>query len=401
MPELRETVPRMTKLTASFATPVSLALAALLACGCGSDSSGGGAKATSSGGVTPLPAFPTTGAPLTGADSTWTWVDFPDTFCRDGSTAGVSVNMNSSSKNVMIFLEGGGACFDTFTCGTNPTAVKTPTLDQTQGGGSAGVFDRTNADNPMKDWNWVFVPYCTGDVHVGTIDNGMVTGVTGQQHFVGRNNIEAYLQRIVPTFPDASQVVLTGVSAGGFGAASDYYLVQRAFGKIPVTSIDDSGPPMSDKYIPTCLQHEWRTTWGFDGSILKDCGTACPDPDNYELDYTKFVIDSVTNAGFKVQGGLLDSNDDGVISLFYGYGTSNCTGNFTTPVPAATYDAGLDDFRTFIQTVTPNYSTYYPASTQHTWIAGPTFYTEAIDGTTIAQWFGNIVAGKPAQQIGN
>ena len=65
------------------------------------------------------------------------------------------------------------------------------------------MFNRGNARNPVKDWNFVYVPYCTGDVHLGTKDNGMVEGVDGAQHFVGRLNMKAFLNRIVPTFTDA------------------------------------------------------------------------------------------------------------------------------------------------------------------------------------------------------
>ena len=172
-------------LSTSFRAVGAVCVSALVF-GCSSSSATGSKGSGNDGGngngaVTPLPPFPTNGMPLTGPDDTWTWVDFPDSTCRDGSMAGVSVNMHSASKNVMIFLMGGGACFDAVTCVSNPASV----AGQTGGGGNTGVFDRTNPNNPMKDWNWVFVPYCTGDVHVGTIDNGMVTGVTGQQHFDG------------------------------------------------------------------------------------------------------------------------------------------------------------------------------------------------------------------------
>src|SRR5262249_5830997 len=44
-------------------------------------------------------------------DGKWTWVPFADAKCRDGSSTGIGVNLNRSSTKVMIFLEGGGACF--------------------------------------------------------------------------------------------------------------------------------------------------------------------------------------------------------------------------------------------------------------------------------------------------
>jgi hypothetical protein len=370
----------------------------------GGGAAGGGGTAGAAGaaggggaaGAAPLyPPFPTTGMPITAADMAWTYLDFPDTKCRDGSTAGLAVSLNSASDKVMVFLQGGGACFDSLTCAVNPANNAAQKTAQT-----AGIFDRTNAANPVKDWNYVFIPYCTGDTFMGTNDAGMITGVTGTQHFVGRTDLEKFLNRIVPTFPKATQVLLTGVSAGGFGAASNSYLVQRAFGTVPVTMLDDSGPPMSSMYIPSCLQNKWRTTWGLDASILADCGTACPNKDDYTLDFTKFVLALADKRPGNVKSGLVDSNDDGVITAFYGYGQNNCMGSLATPVPAAQYDAGLLDFRTTVTALTPNFGTYYPKGTTHTWLLSPELYTETEGSTKLIDWVTGIVNGTGVSQVG-
>ena len=68
-----------------------------------------------------------------------------------------------------------------------------------------------------------------------------------------------------PTFKDkVSRVVLTGSSAGGFGAALNYSMVQDAFGNVPVSILDDSGPPFEDQQMPVCMQKRWREAWGFE-----------------------------------------------------------------------------------------------------------------------------------------
>jgi hypothetical protein len=349
---------------------------------------GGGAGG---GGGDTRPPFAPTGEPLTADNLKWTWIDFPDSACRDGSTAGVAVSLNSASDKLMIYLEGGGACFDSVTCAANPANVGSQKVEHT-----AGLFDRSNAQNPVKDWNYVYVPYCTGDIHAGTNENGTIDGLTGTQKFVGRRNMEAYLQRIVPTFSKASQVLLTGISAGGFGAASNSDLVGWAFGsKVPISLIDDSGPSMSSKYLPACLQDKWRQTWGFDDSILKDCGDACPKKDDYTLDFAKYLAKKYPTR----ESGVIESNDDGVITLFYGYGQNGCTGSLSTPVPAAEFDAGLLDFRAQMAGF-PKFLTYFPASTQHTWVGGASLYTEAEGGTKLLDWVTAITNNTPAENVG-
>ena len=85
------------------------------------------------------------------------------------------------------------------------------------------------------------MPYCTGDIHAG---NNVATYSGGTGHHVGFANMTAYLERLVPTFPTADRVILAGSSAGGFGAAFNWWQTQKAFGKIRVDLIDDSGTPM-------------------------------------------------------------------------------------------------------------------------------------------------------------
>ena len=111
-----------------------------------------------------------------------------------------------------------------------------------------GIFDETNSANPFQNWSKIYIPYCTGDAHIGTNPNGNVPndfGVATTQHFVGHLNMQLFVSRIVPTFKTVGQVVLLGSSAGGIGAGLNFGMVQDAFGSVPVTLVDDSFPPFT------------------------------------------------------------------------------------------------------------------------------------------------------------
>ncbi len=359
--------------------------------GSGGDAASGGATDGAGPDASGPPPFVATGTPITGPDGSWTWVDFPGTSCRDGSTAGIAVNFESSAKSVMVFLGGEGACFDPVTClanAANEIGQQTPA--------ATGVFDRTNPANPVAGWNFVYIPYCTGDVGMGANPNGTVSGVSGTQKFVGYLNLQAFLNRIVPTFSNPSQVLLAGTSAGGFAAALSAPLVQRAFSTVKVALVDDSGPPMSSKYIPSCLEEEWRQTWGFDDSVLKECGAACPDPDNYAIDYAKFLANTYPDR----MVGLVESDTDSVISGFFGYGANDCTGSLLTPVSGPTFTAGLVDFRSEVSPLDPDFGTYFPDSSQHIWLTTASLYTETQGGTSLVSWLANIVGDSSVSQVG-
>jgi hypothetical protein len=295
----------------------------------------------------------------------------------------------------MIFLEGGGACFDSITCLDTPAEFTAADATEWIAGKSvsatppgAGIFDRTDPANPVKDWNFVYIPYCTGDIHAGGNPSGMVAGVTAAQHFVGYLNIGFDLQRIVPTFPNLSQVLLTGISAGGFGAAANYVQVSRAFGSTPVTLLDDSGPAMEAPYFASCLATSTIGLWSLAETSLADCGSDCDggaDPSKVFLQYAQHLGKAYPQRSLA----LIESTADATISQFFGFGQDNCanqTNNTIAPLTATMFTDGLIDLRQQLASE-PNWGSYYFQSTQHTSLGGASFDTNS---TTNANTFAGL-----------
>lgn len=339
-----------------------------------------------------LEPLPISGEPLDAPDRKWTYIEFPDTKCRDGSPAGIGVRRNEASEDLMIFLEGGGACFDNITCLANPSNAAIWKGEQ-----KGGILNPDDPNNPLKDWNLVYVPYCTGDVHAGTRTDVKVTDLFPKEQFVGYLNMEKFLQRVVPTFPNPKRVLLTGISAGGFGASSTAVLVQRAFPNQKVMLIDDSGPPQSAEVVPPCLQKRMRELWGLDGSILKDCPTC--DPDNMLQTYGQYLVETFDDR----PAGLISSIHDGVISGFFGAGNDACTGTaILNSVPPEIFEKGLLEFRDIAKGST-SFGTYFPEGTQHTWLTDlfTVKFTQAeVQGVKLTQWVSDIINGAGAAHVG-
>jgi hypothetical protein len=353
------------------------------------------------------------------------WYAIDGAICRDGSPTGFYVRFTSSDK-LVIYLEGGGACSSPGFCTYNPANV----AQSLSGGGETvlgsalgvmaarqqpgvytngalqGIFDTTNAANPFKDWNQIYVPYCTGDVHFGTHRDATVTGVATPQQFVGYLNMQKFMSRIVPTFKDKlSRVILTGASAGSFGAALNFSMVQDAFGSVPVDAIGDSGPPFSDQYMPACMQKRWRELWGLDAALPPDC-TECFQADGGGMiGMADFLMRKHPNA--KVA--LISSMQDEVIRLFFSSGLRNCAGFETadpvaitmgqifpdTYYPADQYTAALNDLRARFSS-TGRLATYYMGGlnvTLHQHTFRPRFFEAAAGGETLAQFVTEFLAG--------
>ena len=359
------------------------------------DASNAGDGSTSNDGSTgdsgTIPFVP--GAPITGLTAgSWTWVDIAGAKCRDGSSTGIGVlPAATASTKVMIFLEGGGACFNSTTCGSNPQTYGSPQFAGFPGAeGAAGIFSRTDNANAVKDWNMVYVPYCTGDVHGGSATDASVDGVIGTQQFVGYNNMTLDLERIVPTFTGTTQVLLTGQSAGGFGAALNYVQTARAFGSTPVTLLDDSGPLLANPTLAACLETQMLDLWGMSKTVIADCGPDCSTPADALSQYWVHLPKTYPNVPFT----FLDSVADGTITGFFGFGAENCT--TYTKVTGAAYEAGLLDMRSKVATDS-NAGLFLFAGTEHTSLvaAYTTRTAPAPDGGTVKleDWVSAVVGG--------
>jgi len=191
---------------------------------------------------------------------TWHYIPVPGMICRDNSNTGIGVRLRNSSNKVIIYLEGGGGCFNAVTCVVNPGSFGQISFDSWQTVGlQFGIFDKGSSLNPFKDWNCVYIPYCTGDVHGGTSYNSYVNLVYQDQKMTGHNNITLALDALKMHFGTRlDEVFLTGSSAGGYGTLINANQVIEAFPAATATILDDSGPVlMAQNVQPDCLDALW------------------------------------------------------------------------------------------------------------------------------------------------
>jgi len=229
----------------------ALAVLALTLAACGSSS--GGPKSS----------------PPPGLQSGWNPV--PGMQCADGSATGIGLLPGRSDK-VLFYLSPGGACWGSATCGSD-ILRKFGAIEYlaVQYYASGTIFDRTVAGNPFKDWTFVFVPYCTGDVHAG--QSVATHGGETWQHR-GWANLHAAVAAVTGGLTRPAEVVVAGSSAGGFGALAAYDLVRAEWDPAGGTSamlLDDSGPTFVGNAMPPQLLARWWDVWGLGSTIGSIC----------------------------------------------------------------------------------------------------------------------------------
>ena len=132
--------------------------------------------------------------------------------CIYGQPYSFFVKRGSVNK-VVMYYEGGGACWDPTTCGA-PTC--TANIDANPNAGAPGFADLTNLNNPFRDWNIVFVSYCSCDIHFG--ENDMQYTPALLIHHRGYDNAKVAEKWAREHFVDPDVVFVTGSSAGAYGA---------------------------------------------------------------------------------------------------------------------------------------------------------------------------------------
>jgi hypothetical protein len=231
----------------------------------------------------------------------WLKVELPGTICGDGSTYKFFVNYSNTSNDVVVSFEPGGACWDYASCtgqngvrgAANPHGIPDDHMTEYQ---FLPLVARTD-QNPVKDWNMVFVSYCTGDIHTG--NNAMTYSSSGTPggpaldagapgnapdggsflpagadaaapsvlfHHAGHANTLAIVEWMSETFKGVPKLLVTGCSAGGAGALLNYHFVRRGLGAAVDRGylLDDSGPIFHGDGPSKQLQEKVRVSWNVD-----------------------------------------------------------------------------------------------------------------------------------------
>jgi hypothetical protein len=303
------------------------------------------------------------GEPIAAPEEVWTFVPVADARCANGTSTGMAVNLTRRSDRVLIFLAGGGACWEAAACAAGTATHITDTMGEAAVLGEAGhanlavLFDRTAVDNPFADSSFVYLPYCTGDLHAGTqVTTYDWFGPKPLEH-VGANNMDAYLRRLRPTFPKASRVVLSGVSAGGYGATFHWWRVQKAFPWAPVDVLNDSGLPVD--VAPDGRYGTMQQRWAI--AFPPGC-TECASRLSAVFTRSAELLTSPRRYG------LMGYLQDGTIGLYFGL-----SGQAIETALSAHRDGAASNVRTF-----------YLSGGQHVVLSTPQAATAA--GTTARSW---------------
>jgi hypothetical protein len=195
----------------------------------------------------------------------------PEYQCVLGGNYGLLAHAGTESDKTVIWLQPGQECWpDHPNCGNGSRAyTDEQAMAYIAAGADGGPFGPTSADpdNPVANWNYIYVPTCDGSFHFGDAaadyDND---GVPDHFHN-GLRQTSAAVSLMKELFPNSQKILIAGSSNGGFGTFGATPIVRLAFPDAKLYVLNDSGPGLFSASVwPTLIK-----TWNLGPMLPADC----------------------------------------------------------------------------------------------------------------------------------
>lgn len=299
------------------------------------------------------------------------------TSCADGSPYRF-FSREGQGDALLIYFEGGGACWDGSTC--NPRAgtyKKAPDdLLRLYGG---GIF-ASRPENPFQDYDIVLVSYCTGDVHMGdAVQEYTYQGRTFTIAHKGYPNAQRALAWAFEKYPSPSRIFITGSSAGSYGAIFHASTILEHYQGVPAAHLGDSGvgvigdgwEGLSRWGVYDILRTHWKE---FKSLTEADFGI------NQLYIVTAKRFPEVTFSQYTTKG-------DRVQAFFYELmGGTDWINHMESQLQA-------------LKDALPNFRAFVAGGDLHTILNLPQFYTYQSEGIPLRDWVEALSKGEPVKSL--
>ncbi|TDH74172.1 hypothetical protein CCR75_001133 [Bremia lactucae] len=295
-----------------------------------------------------------------------------------------------SKTKLMLYFQGGGACVDEATCSFGVQCMF-QTFNANARPLSNGVLDRSNVENVFNDYNIVHLPYCTGDLHVGstmksdfgsTLNSSLnrpeCLGHNMSLHMVGYNNTMAVLEWAVTNYPNPEEIIISGYSAGAIGAQMVSGLVAEIW-HVKEKNIRYS--VLSDSYVGVMHNEEAAgkilSTYGMcdlDLKLTNSLQDACKQT---TVSFTGIISHLIT-ATTDVQWLFIQSMYDRDQRFYYQLQQDGITGHpFTNLVSGEDFYSKMMAMIDVYKNVSNDISTFYVNNSQHVFLTRNNYYYNA------------------------
>ena len=323
------------------------------------------------------------------SNSGWTRIPGgPGTGCAHDSSYAFFVH-SGDARRLVIYLNGGGACWNSMNCDLHARPSYHPAIDSTDMPEQHnGIFDLANPRNPIRGHTVIFIPYCTADVFLGARTVSYASADTGapphpfEVRHRGRANADRAVEWVYAHYPAPQLVFVAGSSAGAI--PSPYYAAQvaRHYPHARIVQLGDGAGGYRAPRIPGILAQ-----WGATTRLRSD-------PAYHGVDSAALTFETL----YEVAGHTAPR----VTFAQYNTAEDNVQLSFLEMLGvqgvrlADLLAANLADIRQ----ANPALHTYTAPGQMHTILRRPEFYSLAVDGVAVRDWVADLLDGKPVPDVG-
>jgi Pectinacetylesterase len=303
-------------------------------------------------------------APIRSEVQGWDMYTYPteELRCLLGAGYFILARRGLDPDKTVLWLEGGGACYPGRDDCTKEAKFSPELLDQ----GLSSLDER----NPLRSWNFIYVPYCDGSLHLGDSDvdyDG--DGIVDHWHW-GLKSTSAAVQLIQELFPASQKILVAGCSAGGGGTLGVAPVVRLGFPAASLYVFNASGTALANPDLPQVMAGI-KATWNIDQLIPPDCPKCA--------EQLTYLYDWLLERDSKLKVGLYSSYRDRMVSA--GWGMTQ------------------DSFASLLRRTTDAIHAGHPDTFKRYFVTGdghcPSDYTNRVNGVSLWEWVGYLVNDNP------
>lgn len=306
------------------------------------------------------------------------------------------------TRNLVVYFEGGGACWDSATCtfpdGKLPSGVpqyfSASMATSEHPADLQGMFNLSRSDNPVKDWDMVYVPYCTADLHAGNTTRtyanaghpvyGSLPASFPIRHN-GFSNTMVVLDWIRNNVQTPERVLVAGSSAGGYGASIHFPWLRRLYPAAQMNVLADASQGVT---TPT-----WDASTPGRGSWLLRL-PAWADPIGVVNVSGPELLRLAAQSDPLARVAQFTTVADQVQAAYYGEMKQNYGPGGSCANVAQDWNRQMTGTMASYATTVPNYRHYLAAGGYHTILTDTSFYTERSAGPTFNTWLAAMLDGR-------
>lgn len=289
-----------------------------------------------------------------------------------------------------LYFMGGGACWNSRDCDVHGSPTFDFRVDSTDDPSrGSGILDLSNAQNPVRGHTVVVVPYCTGDVFLGTRtveyaipDSAGAPERTFRIRHQGAANARSVLDWVFAHIAEPDLIFVTGSSGGAIATSLFASRLAGHYPRARIVQLGDAAGGYRAPAIPGLLAH-----WGAINELRRDAAYRSIDSAKMTFEAFYIVVAATTP---RVTFSQYNSAADAAQLRFL-----RMVGVRRVPLQQL-----LSSNLAEIRNANPRFRAYTGPGQEHAILVRPAFYSLAVDGITFRDWVAGLLTGAEIQDVG-